>query len=84
MGVLPLQFINGVNRKTLNLDGTETLSVLGIEQGLKPQQELDLVITRKDSSVETVKILSRIDTAVEVDYYNNGGILHYVLRKLCK
>ncbi|MNJ99753.1 Aconitate hydratase 1 [compost metagenome] len=82
MGVLPLQFPQGVDRKTLNLDGTETFEVKGIENGLKHQQDLDLAITRSNGKTETVRVRSRIDTAVEVDYYNNGGILHYVLRKL--
>lgn len=82
MGVLPLQFPQGVDRKTLGLDGTETFEVKGIEQGLKHQQDLDLKITRASGQTETVKVRSRIDTAVEVDYYNQGGILQYVLRKL--
>ncbi|MNY83504.1 Aconitate hydratase precursor [compost metagenome] len=66
----------------MNLDGTETFEVKGIENGLKHQQDLDLAITRSNGKTETVRVRSRIDTAVEVDYYNNGGILHYVLRKL--
>jgi aconitate hydratase len=82
MGVLPLQFPAGVDRKTLALDGTETYELRGIETGLKHQQDMDLVITRKDGKKDTVRLRSRIDTAVEVDYYDNGGILHYVLRKL--
>lgn len=82
MGVLPLQFPVGVDRKTLGLDGTESFEIRGIETGLKHQQDLDLLITRQNGKQETVKVRSRIDTAVEVDYYNNGGILHYVLRKL--
>lgn len=82
MGVLPLQFPQGVDRKTLKLDGSETFEIRGIEKGLKPQQDLDLIITRSNGSAETVKLRSRIDTAVEVDYYNNGGILQFVLRRL--
>ncbi len=82
MGVIPLQFHPGTDRKTLKLDGSETFDVLGIEKGLKPQQDLDLVIHRKDGKSETIKVKSRIDTAVEVEYYKNGGILHFVLRKL--
>lgn len=82
MGVLPLQFPQGVDRKTLQLDGTETFEIRGIDSGLKHQQDLDLVITRQSGKVEIVKVRSRIDTAVEVDYYKNGGILQFVLRKL--
>jgi aconitate hydratase len=82
MGVIPLQFQTGTDRKSLKLDGSETFDILGIEKGLKPQQDLDLVIHRANGQTETVKVKSRIDTAVEVEYYKNGGILHYVLRKL--
>lgn len=82
MGILPLQFPQGIDRKTLKLDGSETFEIRGIEKGVKPQQDLDLLITRSNSSTETVKLRSRIDTAVEVDYYNNGGILQFVLRRL--
>lgn len=82
MGVIPLQFYPGTDRKTLKLDGSESFDVLGIEKGLKAQQDLDLVIHRKDGKSETIKVKSRIDTAVEVEYYKNGGILHFVLRKL--
>ncbi|MEK2646575.1 aconitate hydratase AcnA [Bdellovibrio sp. BCCA] len=82
MGVLPLQFHEGTNRKTLNLDGTETISIAGIEAGMKPQQDLKIVITRANGQKEEAVVRSRIDTAVELEYYKNGGILHYVLRKL--
>ena len=82
MGVIPLQFHPGTDRKTLKLDGTESMDIIGIEKGLKPQQDLDLVITRTDGKKDFIKVKSRIDTAVEVEYYKNGGILHYVLRKL--
>lgn len=82
MGVLPLQFHEGMNRKTLNLDGTETISIAGIETGMKPQQDLKVVITRANGHNDEVSVRSRIDTAVELEYYKNGGILHYVLRKL--
>lgn len=82
MGVLPLQFPAGVDRKTLHLDGSETFEILGIAQNMKPQQELTLGITRKNGHMDSVLLRSRIDTAVELEYYKNGGILHYVLRKL--
>jgi len=82
MGVLPLQFPAGVNRKSLKLDGSETFDIVGVEAGLKPRMTLPLTITRADGSVETVDLLCRIDTLDEVDYYKHGGILQYVLRSL--
>lgn len=82
MGVLPLQFHAGMDRKTLRLDGTETFDIRSIEIGMKPQQDLTVTIHRTDGSQEEIKVRSRIDTAVELEYYKNGGILHYVLRKL--
>lgn len=82
MGVLPLQFHPGTDRKTLKLDGTETFDISGIESGMKPQQDLTLTVHRANGQKEDVKVRSRIDTAVELEYYKNGGILHYVLRKL--
>ncbi len=83
MGVLPLQFINGVDRKTLKLDGSEKISISGIPS-LKPNAHLDMMVTRKDGSSETVKVLLRIETQNELRYYQNGGILHYVLRNLMR
>jgi aconitate hydratase len=82
MGVLPLQFHPGQDRKTLNIDGTETIDILGVGAGMKAQQDLTVVITRKNGQKEEIKVRSRIDTAVELEYCKNGGILHYVLRKL--
>ncbi len=82
MGVLPVQFKAGMNRQTLKLDGSETFDLLGLEAGLKPGQDLDLVITRANGDKENIKVKSRLDTAVEVKYFEHGGILHYVLRKL--
>ena len=82
MGVLPLQFKEGVNAQTLRLDGTETYDVVGLGTTLKPQQDLTLRITRKDGSVEAVSVRCRIDTPIEIDYYQHGGILPYVLRQI--
>jgi aconitate hydratase len=82
MGVLPLQFHAGVNRQSLKLDGSEKIDVLGIEKGMKPSQDIKVVVTRTDGSREEFSAKSRIDTAVELEYYRNGGILQYVLRKL--
>ncbi|RME66530.1 MAG: aconitate hydratase AcnA [Alphaproteobacteria bacterium] len=82
MGVLPLQFPEGVTRKTLQLDGSETFDIAGINGGLKPCQTLTLTVTRANGDKETVDLLCRIDTQDEMEYYANGGILHYVLRRL--
>ncbi len=81
MGVLPLQFPEGVDRKTLGIDGTESFTIEGIAE-LTPRQTVDVKITRADGSSETFQALCRIDTANEMEYYRNGGILHYVLRQL--
>ena len=84
MGVLPLVFTGGQSRETLKLDGTETVDITGIAEGLRPRAELDATITRTDGSSETIKLLCRIDTLDELEYYKNGGILHYVLRNMAK
>jgi aconitate hydratase len=81
MGVLPLQFKDGVTRKTLKLDGTETFDIAGL-RALKPQCDVTVKITRAGGSSESITALCRIDTAGEMDYYTNGGVLHYVLRGL--
>ena len=82
MGVLPLQFKDGDNRTSLKLTGDETFDLSGISGGLKPRQDVELIIHRPDGSTQTVQLLCRIDTLDEVEYYKNGGILHYVLRSL--
>jgi len=82
MGVLPLQFKEGTTAQTLNLDGTESYDVLGLDGTLRPQQDLTLRITRKDGSLEHVVVRCRIDTPIEIDYYQHGGILPYVLRQI--
>lgn len=80
MGVLPLQFPEGVNRKTLGLDGCETVSI-DIDDSLQPQSTVTVTIKGKQGD-KTVDALCRIDTANELEYYKNGGILQYVLRQL--
>ena len=82
MGVLPLQFKEGTNAQTLKLDGSEVYDVLGLDAGLKPQQDLTLRIRRALGEVEDVPVSCRIDTPIEIDYYQHGGILPFVLRQL--
>jgi aconitate hydratase len=82
MGVLPLQFTEGISAQTLKLDGTEVYDVLGISADLKPQQNLSLRITRANGQVDNVAVRCRIDTPIEIDYYRHGGILPYMLRQL--
>jgi aconitate hydratase len=82
MGVIPLQFKEGTNAQTLSLNGSELFDVVGLGPGLKPQQDLTLRITRSDGSVEDVPVICRIDTPIEIDYYQHGGILPFVLRQL--
>jgi aconitate hydratase len=82
MGVLPLQFKGDTNVVSLKLNGDETFDIRGVDDNLKPQQDVTLTITRKDGSKQDVTLLLRIDTPIEVDYYRHGGILPYVLREL--
>jgi aconitate hydratase len=81
MGVLPLQFADGIDRKTLALDGTETFTITGVAD-LRPRQAVTVELTRADGSKESFETKCRIDTVNELEYFLNGGILPYVLRKL--
>nr|WP_114416443.1 aconitate hydratase AcnA [Marinospirillum perlucidum] len=81
MGVLPLQFAEGVDRKNLKLTGEENFTITGLDQ-LKPQGDVQVSLTRPDGSSESFTAKCRIDTDKEMDYYRHGGILHYVLRKM--
>ncbi|EQB08271.1 aconitate hydratase [Sphingobium quisquiliarum P25] len=81
MGVLPLQFKNGENKDTLGLTGDESFTIQNVA-GLKPRQDVDVIVKRADGSTFTFTALCRIDTVNELDYFMNGGILQYVLRKL--
>lgn len=83
MGVLPLQFAEGVTRQTLKLDGSETFTITGVSQ-LRPRQDVEVKLTRADGSSETFLTRCRIDTVNELEYFLNGGILQYVLRNLAK
>jgi len=82
MGVLPLQFLGSDSVQTLGITGNETFDLKGIEDDIKPQQEVTLVINRSNGQQQEVKVLLRIDTPIEVDYYKHGGILPFVLRQL--
>jgi aconitate hydratase len=82
MGVLPLQFQEGMNAQTLHLDGTEIFDIVGLHNDIKPQQDLLLRITRANGKMEDVQVRSRIDTPIEIDYFRHGGILPFVLREL--
>ncbi|PZQ46924.1 MAG: aconitate hydratase AcnA [Micavibrio aeruginosavorus] len=82
MGVVPLVFKDGMTRADLKLTGEETFDVSGLEGDLKPLSDVTLTITRPDGKKDEIKLLCRIDTADEIDYMKNGGILHYVLRDL--
>jgi aconitate hydratase len=82
MGVLPLQFIGNDSVESLGITGKETYDLVGLEGEIKPQQIVTLVIKREDGSKQDVKVLLRIDTPIEVDYYKHGGILPFVLRQL--
>ena len=82
MGVLPLQFIKGINRQNLKLNGSELFTVKKIENGIEPSEELELEIKYNNSDIKKIRVLSRIDTKNELEYYKNGGILQYVLRNM--
>lgn len=84
MGVLPLEFMRGTTRKTLNLTGTEVIDIVGLQGERKPRMTVNAVIHREDGKEETAPLLVRIDTMNEMDYYNNGGILQLVIRHLIK
>jgi aconitate hydratase len=81
MGVIPFEFTGGMTRKSLGLKGDETVSIHGLE-GVKPLQNVPCTITYADGSSRTIDLKCRIDTAVEIEYIENGGVLHYVLRSL--
>jgi len=82
MGVLPLQFVENMNRQNLNLKGSELISVLGLEKGINPGDHLEVEIKYAIGDIKKIKMLCRIDTKNELEYYKNGGILQYVLRNM--
>ena len=82
MGILPLQFKNGLNKNTLNLKGSELITIIGIEKGITPGQVVECEIKYSDGVAKKINLLSRIDTGNEIEYYKNDGILKYVLRNM--
>jgi aconitate hydratase len=82
MGVVPCQFKEGQSARDLGLDGTETFDLIGLEHGVAPRQDVTLVIHRANGTTEEISVTLRIDTPIEIDYYQHGGILPYVLRQL--
>ncbi|MEM9047437.1 MAG: aconitate hydratase AcnA [Pseudomonadota bacterium] len=84
MGVIPFEFTVGDSRKSLGLTGEETISIAGLAGDLKPLSDVPCTITYADGTVRQIALRCRIDTAIEIDYVENGGVLHYVLRNLAK
>jgi len=84
MGILPLQFKPGENRESLGLTGREVYDIEGIEKGLKPHQEVSVKVTQEDGSSFSFQTMVRLDSPIDVTYYEQGGILLAVLRKLLK
>ena len=82
MGILPLQFIDGMNRTNLKLVGSELVSVLNLEDGINPSDKVTLEIKYNSGDIKKIETLCRIDTKNELEYYKNGGILQYVLRNM--
>nr|MCU0817444.1 aconitate hydratase [Cypionkella sp.] len=82
MGVIPFEFTGGDTRKSLGLKGDEVVSIEGLEGDLKPLSLVPCHITYADGTTKTIQIKCRIDTAIEIEYVENGGVLHYVLRDL--
>ncbi len=82
MGILPLQFKDGMNRTTLNLKGSELVTIVNIEKGVQPKEIVKVEIKYIDGTIKTIETLCRIDTENEIEYYKNGGILQYVLRNM--
>lgn len=84
MGVIPFEFTDGVTRKTLKLVGDEVISITGLDKGLKPLSSVPCYIKHSDGSETNITLKCRIDTEMEIEYVENGGVLHYVLRNLAK
>jgi aconitate hydratase len=83
MGVMPLIFKAGDDRKTLQLTGNEIVDILGIDSNIKPKQDLKCLITKSDGSQEEITLICGLDTSNEVEYFNCGGILQFVMNQIC-
>jgi len=84
MGILPLEFIDGATRKSLNITGAEKMDIVGLTENMSPRMTIKAVIHREDGSQIALNLLSRIDTLNELDYYKSGGILQHVIRGMLK
>jgi aconitate hydratase len=84
MGILPLQFKEGMTRKTLNLTGEETIHITGLDDSMKPSADIKATIQRNDGTQTDISLISRIDTQNEIEYFRHGGILQYVMRNMLK
>jgi aconitate hydratase len=82
MGILPLQFIDNIDRKKLKLIGSELISIIDIENGINPSDKVKVEIKYESGEIKKIQTLCRIDTKNELEYYKNGGILQYVLRNM--
>ena len=82
MGILPLQFLEGMNRTNINLKGSELISIVNLEKGISPSEQVKVEIKYTSGVIKKIETLCRIDTKNELEYYKNGGILQYVLRKM--
>jgi aconitate hydratase len=84
MGVMPLQYLTGQTADTLGLTGKETISIIGISNGLFPLKRLKVEAIKEDGAAVSFEVISRLDSAIEIEYYRHGGILNYVLRQFLK
>jgi aconitate hydratase len=84
MGIVPLQFKDGDSWQSLGLTGEEQITINGLADGVRPREMLKVDVTRADGSTTSFEVICRIDTLDEIDYFKNGGILHYVLRNIAK
>ncbi|MBI52113.1 MAG: aconitate hydratase, partial [Chloroflexi bacterium] len=84
MGVLPLEFVDEDDVDSLNLNGSEIISITGIDDNLKPKQRIEVNIQDEQGKIRSIETLLRIDTPIEIEYYKSGGILNYVILELMK
>jgi aconitate hydratase len=84
MGIVPFEFAGGEDRRSLNLRGDETVSIKGLSEGLEPRKTVKALISYADGKKREIDLLCRIDTGIELEYVEHGGVLHYVLRQLLK